>query len=128
MSCITFAKHVDDLVIGFPAIIPAVLTIGFGIMSKSKGKIASSLGHIGARTFGLITMVAGLPLIIWNIAKIIFANLLNMVTFGRCPPCVKLADWINHRSGLMIVGVAKLLGQEEIITHLNESNAKEKTG
>lgn len=109
MSCSTIAIHADDILVGLPAIIPAVLTTGFGFAASHPNPALASLGHIGARIFAVITVVTGLPLVIWNIVKILLANLLNIATFGKCGPCIYLANRINTLSGTVIYAWARII-------------------
>lgn len=86
MTCLAIVKHADDITLGLPALISG--GIGLIITNKARStssKIGASLGFILGRSICVIAALAGIPCLVWNVAKIIFANCINILTLG----CIK---------------------------------------
>lgn len=88
----------DDIIIGLPSAISG----GIGMLcnvaaTTAKTKVGASFGHILGRTFSVIAAITGIPLLVWNLAKVIFANLLNILTLGFVRPFVRLAKLTTDR-------------------------------
>lgn len=90
--CLTTCKYADNLILALPATATAAIGVGFSYLEAKENVVASTLGAIGNRIFSVLTVVAGTVLLAWNLAKVIFAHLLNMATLGYVKP---LKDFIN---------------------------------
>lgn len=115
MTALTFVSHMDDVVIGLPALV----TGGIGYLCTTAARNSSnqtlgSFGFIVGRTLSLVGLVAGLPLLIWNLAKVIFANALNILGFGSIPPFVHIAKIINDHTTKTILTFCLIIGQIEL--------------
>jgi hypothetical protein len=115
MTALTFVSHIDDVVIGLPALV----TGGIGYLCTTAGRNSSnqtlgSFGFIIGRTLSLVGLVAGLPLLIWNLAKVIFANSLNIIGIGSIPAFTQIAKIVNDHTSKTILIFCLIIGQVEL--------------
>lgn len=102
--CCTY--QIDNIIVGLPALISGSCAVSLGFVAEKQNRVLAALGQIGARTFAVVTVLVGLPLLVWNVAKIILANLLVIATFGLSRRVNNLADYVTTQAQIALTAWA----------------------
>lgn len=91
-----FLSNIDVALLALPTVIPGAI---LSCIVKSEAVIAknnygcskgvSAIGHL----FRVVTLLSGLPLVIYSYAKFIFVSLLNRVLCSSLCCCIKLRQF-----------------------------------
>lgn len=128
MSCSSCALntclYADNIILGLPMAATASIGAGFSYLEASENVAASSVGAIGNRVFTVATLAAGTILIAYNLAKVIFAHLLNLATLGCIQPLKDFVaftetELMGSTAAVILLTVTSLFGKT-IIDGLTE--------
>lgn len=76
-------KYIDTAILSLPVVATSAMGAGFSYLAESKNSVKRSIGWFGSRTCMVITPLAGLPLLVYSLAKCMFLNLLAKLTFHK---------------------------------------------
>ncbi|MCE5317107.1 MAG: hypothetical protein LLG04_07055 [Parachlamydia sp.] len=76
-------KYIDTAILSLPVMATSAIGAGFSYLAESKNSVQRSIGWFGSRACMVITPLAGLPLLVYSLAKCLFLNLLAKLTFHK---------------------------------------------
>jgi hypothetical protein len=76
-------KDADNLLLSLPILACATAGAVGRLMEQHSNPIIKGSGWLGSRISMVTGIISGVPLLVYNFAKTIFAKLLNTMTFNR---------------------------------------------
>ncbi len=76
-------RELDHVILGTPVILCSAFGVGGRFLEQSDNKVAHATGWLGCRTAIVLSILSGLPLIIYSCAKALLGKALNAVTMER---------------------------------------------
>jgi hypothetical protein len=73
-------NEVDHLLVGLPMLTCVAAGVGFGLLQQVEKRPLKAVGWLGTRAAIVLGAISGVPLLIYSLAKVIFAKALNVVT------------------------------------------------
>lgn len=101
-------QNIDVALFSLPVVISCALGTGFNVMENSDKRILKTVGWLGTRCCILMTLTVGLPLVVWSIAKLFFAQMLNTVTLHKFSCLKAWTLYTNIQLNFVIAGLSVL--------------------
>lgn len=86
-------RELDHIILGIPAIVCSSFGVGGRFLEQSQNKVVHATGWLGCRAAIVLSILSGLPLIIYSFAKALLGKALNAITMERF---VCLKDFKEH--------------------------------
>jgi hypothetical protein len=98
-------KDADNLLLSLPILACATAGAVGRLMEQHSNPIIKGSGWLGSRISMVTGIISGVPLLVYNFAKTIFAKLLNTMTFNRFETLQNFAHFCELRLDIAIVAL-----------------------
>src|SRR5690242_13121891 len=104
-------RDADHVLLGLPMLTCMAGGLGGGLLQQSSYQPLRAAGWFGTRAAIILGVVSGVPLLIYSLTKVIFANLLDELTFNRfeCLKSFKEHSELQFTVTLVVVSALPLI-------------------
>lgn len=101
-------KNIDSIILSTPVLVTASIGIGFSFLENTEIPVLNSIGWLGTRCCMVIMPLAGTPLLVWSLAKTIFAKTLSNLTCNKLECLKNFSDECDMNLKIFSIGVPSI--------------------
>lgn len=101
-------KNIDSIILSTPILVTASIGVGFSFLENTEIPVVNSIGWLGTRCCMVIMPLAGTPLLVWSLAKTIFAKTLSNMTCNKLECLKNFSDACDTNLKIFCIAVPSL--------------------
>lgn len=120
-------KNLDVILLSAPVLIPILTGIGFGHLQSYKNPVFKAVGYLGNRACVMLTVLFGMPVLLYSVAKFVLSKTLATLTFGKirlikrfagfCENQFKTVQCVNLAATLLLPKTKSVVEKTHKLTH-----------
>ncbi len=106
---LTALKNLDYIVLSTPLLLTGAAASGCGLLESKKSSVLKTIGYLGNRLSVITFALAGIPLLIYTLAKAVLFKTLYLLTFQKVYCFKQLSNQADNALKIFLVGYGGFL-------------------